>query len=182
MIEPGYSEWITSLAWGMFQRLESLAYLETHQHKIHDGLQVSGRAKVLVVAPRKAGADTVVVVHHACNTVEPETVKLVLVHPEAQVTEQEAKDLVVPVVEQSAVLNLMASTSALVEVQVVRSIEEIETVKHVLAGMRMDHVEKNGDTHAVRGVDQLLQFLGGTVTGARSKKARDMVSERYCGR
>ena len=41
----------------------------------------------------------------------------------------------VPVVEQATVPELVTSTSALVEVEVVCAVEVIEAVKHVLAGM-----------------------------------------------
>ena len=41
----------------------------------------------------------------------------------------------VPVVEQATVPELVTSTGALVEVEVVCAVEVIEAVKHVLAGM-----------------------------------------------
>jgi hypothetical protein len=55
-------------------------------------------------------------VQHARDTVEAETVELVLLHPESQIAEEEAQDFVAAVVEQPAVPQLVPSPCTLVKV------------------------------------------------------------------
>ncbi len=69
-----------------------------------------------------------VVVHHARHTVEPEAVEMELLKPVPQVAHKEPEDLMVPIVEQAAVPELVPSARALVEVEVVRTVEQVETV------------------------------------------------------
>ena len=122
-----------------------------------------------------------VVVHHAGHAVEPEAVELVLLHPVTEVAQQESKNLVMPVVEESTIPELVPTTTTFMEVLVVRAIEEVEPIENVLAGMRVHNVEEDGDAHAVSCIDELSQFLGGTIAGARGEEARDLVSKGYCG-
>ena len=130
-----------------------------HKHEVDNRLQICGVTEVLMVSSRKAGPDTMVVVHHARDTVKAEAVKLVLLHPEAEVAEQESKDLMMAVVEQTAVPQFMPTASAFMEVEVVRAIEVVEPVENVLAGVRVDDVKENGNSHPVSSVDQLLELL-----------------------
>lgn len=71
-------------------------------------------------------------VQHAGDTVETETVELVLLHPETQITEEEAQDLVMSVIEQSAVPKLVTSLCALVEVEVIAAVEHVQAIEDVL--------------------------------------------------
>ena len=90
-----------------------------------------------------------VLVHHTRHTVKAEAVKLELLDPEAQVAEQEAQHLVVAVVEEAAVPELVAAAGALVEVEVVSTIELVEAIQDVLARMGVDNIKEDGDTQSV---------------------------------
>ena len=89
-------------------------------HEVYNSFLVYCSAKILVIAAREASGDVVskrsgdmgmddlrpnpvVDIEHAGDAVEAETVKMVLFHPKAEVTEQEPQNLVAPVVEQPAV-------------------------------------------------------------------------------
>jgi hypothetical protein len=65
-------------------------------------------------------------VHHAGDTVETETIEHELVHPVAEVGEEESKDFWVPIVEEAGVPQVMASARTLVEVQVISSIKHVD--------------------------------------------------------
>ena len=62
------------------------------------------------------------------------------------------------VVEESAIPKLVATFAALVEVEVVCSVEQVQPIKYVFAGVRVNDVEKDSDTHPVRSVDELLEL------------------------
>src|ERR1700712_1821945 len=64
-------------------------------------------------------SNTMMGVHHAGDTIETESVKVVLVHPEAKITEKEAENLVMSIVEQPAVPKLVLSFGTRMEVLVV---------------------------------------------------------------
>lgn len=71
-------------------------------------------------------------IQHARHTVETETIKLIFVHPEAEVAQEEAQDLMAAVVEQSAVPELMSAFGAFVEVAMIAPVKHVQTVEHVL--------------------------------------------------
>ena len=85
-------------------------------------------------------SNAVVRVQHAGNTVKSETVELVLLHPETQITEQEAQNLMMTIVEQPAVPQLMSSLYALVEVEVVATIEHVQAIEHILGRVAVNHI------------------------------------------
>lgn len=72
----------------------------------------------------------------------------------------------------------MSTLSTFVEVLVVRSIERVQPVKDVFAGMRVNHVQKDSYSQAVCCVNQLFELLGGPVTRTRSEEAVNLVAER----
>ena len=149
------------------------------EHEVYDSFKVNAAPKVFVVSPREASADTVVKVHHACHAVEPETVEFELFHIEPQIAEEEAKDLVVSVVEQSAVPKLVVPSRSTVEVEVISSVEHIKAVKDVLASVRVNDIEQDNYTHAVGCVDEFFQFFGGAVARTCGKETGDLVSKGW---
>lgn len=148
------------------------------KHEVHNSLLVHIRAEVFVVTAAEASADAVVVVKHGGHTIKAETVEAVFLHPEAKVGEQESQNFVVTVVKQSAVPELVATLGALVEVEVVGVVEHVQPVKDILRCVRVNHVEQDSDTHAVRSVNQLLELVRRAVAAAGSKEAVDLVAER----
>lgn len=79
-------------------------------------------------------------VQHASDTVKAEAVELVLVHPETQVAQQEAKNFMTTIIEQSAVPKLVSPSGALVEILRIATVELIQTIQHVLRGMAVNDV------------------------------------------
>jgi hypothetical protein len=89
------------------------------EHKVYNSFLVHRGAEVLVVTTAEtpgngqhlqyvkmrvySRSNAVVGVQHTRNTIEAETIELVLLHPEAQIAKKEAQDLVATVVEQPAV-------------------------------------------------------------------------------
>ena len=57
------------------------------------------------------------------------------------------------------------------------SIEEVQTIKDILASMGMDDVEKNSKAHAMCSVDELFQILRSAVTRRRSEEVCDLIAE-----
>ena len=80
-------------------------------------------------------------VEHAGHSVETETIKLVLFHPKTQVTQKEAQNLMVTIIEQPAVPLLMTALTTFMEIQVIRAIEHIESIQDILGSMAMHHIK-----------------------------------------
>jgi hypothetical protein len=132
----------------------------TDEHEVYNSLFVDRVSKVLVVSTGEASVDTMVLVHHTRNTIESEAVELEFIHPEAEVAEQESENLMVGIVEEATIPQVMAALATLMEVEVISAVEFIQTIQDVLAGMGMDDIKKDGDTHSVGGIDQLLEVFG----------------------
>src|SRR5258708_3455918 len=96
-----------------------------------------------MISSREASADAVVDVHHTCDTVKSEAIKFEFLHIEPKIAEEEAENLVVSIVEQSTVPELVIPFRSTMEVEVIRSVEHIKSVKNVLASVRMDDVKQN---------------------------------------
>lgn len=130
-----------------------------------------------MVATGEASVDAMVLVHHTCDTIEPEAIELEFVQPEAKVAEQESEDLVVGIVEETTVPKVMTALATLMEVEVISAVELVQTIQDVLAGMGMDDVKKDGDTHPVGRIDQLLEVFRCSVTGTSSEKRCDLITK-----
>ena len=150
---------------------------DAHQHKIHDPFFIRVVTKVFVIASGKARSNSMVLVHHAGDAVEAEAIELEFLHPVAEVAQQEPEDFVIPVVEEPAVPEVVASFASLMEVEVVSPVKFVQTIKNVLAGVRVDDIKENCDTQAVGSVNQLFQVFWRTVAGARRKEACYLISE-----
>lgn len=109
--------------------------IDPYQHQINNTLQVDLVAEVFVVSSGEASANAMVHVHHTRHTIEPETVEFIFLHIKSQIAEEEAQNLVASIVEESAVPELMSSFAAFVEVQMISSVKQVQTIEHVLARM-----------------------------------------------
>ena len=79
-------------------------------------------------------------VHHTGNAIESEPIDLILLHVEPQIGKQETQDLVRPIIEQPAVPEFVTPTVSFVEIEMVAAIKAIQTIKDILASVRMHHV------------------------------------------
>src|SRR5271154_860194 len=75
------------------------------EHEIHNTFLIDGRSKVFVIPSGEARADSMVGIHHAGDTVKPEPVELILIHPESKVGHQETKNFMIPIIEQTTVIS-----------------------------------------------------------------------------
>lgn len=116
-------------------------------------------------------------IQHASDTVKPEAIELVLIHPEAQVAEEESHNLVMAVVEKSAVPLIVYTLTTAVEVLVISAIKLVEAIEHVLGGVTVDHIEEHNNTHAVCRVDELLQVFRWSVAAAGCEKVVDLIAK-----
>jgi len=116
-------------------------------------------------------------VHHAGNPIEAEAVKLELLHPVTEIAEEETENFVVPIVEQPAIPKVMTTLASFVEIEVVRAIEFVEAVKHILACVRVHNIKEDRDSISMGCVDQLPQVFWRAIPRARGKEAGDLVPE-----
>ena len=71
-------------------------------------------------------------VNHAGDTVETETVKMVFLHPELAVGQQETDHFIFPIIKTPRAPCRMVSLRAMVEVQVVPSVEKAEAFRLIV--------------------------------------------------
>lgn len=71
----------------------------------------------------------------------------------------------------------MAALRAAMEVLVIRPVEHVQTIKHILGRMTMYHVEENNDAHAMGSVDQLLKVFRRAISAAGGEEVVDLVAE-----
>mmetsp|Transcript_6310 Transcript_6310/g.10708 ORF Transcript_6310/g.10708 Transcript_6310/m.10708 type:complete len:559 (+) Transcript_6310:975-2651(+) len=147
------------------------------QHQVGDPVQVGVQPEVLVVVAREAHADAVVLVEDGGDGVEAEAVHLVLVEEPGQVREQEALHLVLGVVEEHRVPLGVVALRAPVREAVVRPVEVLDPVVHVVGGVRVHQVDHDLDAEPVGLVNQVLEVVGGAGARRHSKKSGDVVAE-----
>ena len=107
----------------------------------------------------------------------PEAIKVVLLDVPSKIRQQEAQRLPVVVVEQPTVPHGVATALSAVKVAVVRAVEHVEAVEHVLGRVAVHDVEQHQHAQAVRRVDQLLELLGRAEPTRDGVEARDLVAE-----
>lgn len=54
-----------------------------------------------MVSARETGADSVMQIHHTCDTVESEPIELILLHVKSKIRKEESLDLMTTIIEQS---------------------------------------------------------------------------------
>ena len=126
-------------------------------------------AEVLVVVAAKTVTDTVRMVEHRGDAIEPVAVELKLVQPVVAVAQQKAQGFPLRVVEQTAVPQTVHAATARMEEARIGTVEHIQTILHILAGMRMDQIEQNVDSVLVTRVNETFQCIWCTVSGGEKK-------------
>lgn len=147
------------------------------EHEVDDSFQVDVTSEIFVISSRESSADAVVGVHHTGDAVEPEAVEFEFLHVEPEVAEEEAENFVMPVVEQSTVPEFVLTFRPTMEIEVIRSVERIKTIKDVLASVRMNDIEQNGYAHSMGRVDEFFQFLRCAVTRTCGEETGNLVSK-----
>lgn len=120
-------------------------------------------------------SNTVMGIQHAGYAIEPETIEIILIHPESKIRQQEPQHLMVTVVEKPAVPQLVPSFCAFVEIQIISAVKVVEPIGSILRCMTMDHVQQDNDTHPVSGIYQFSQIVWRTEAAACSEEAVDLI-------
>lgn len=81
-----------------------------------------------MIPAREACADTVMEVHHTRHSIKAEAIKLVFLHPEPQIAHEKAQNFMLPIVEETAIPEVMSSLATIVEVLVVSSVEMVDSI------------------------------------------------------
>mmetsp|Transcript_19026 Transcript_19026/g.32057 ORF Transcript_19026/g.32057 Transcript_19026/m.32057 type:complete len:462 (+) Transcript_19026:287-1672(+) len=147
------------------------------QHQINVTINVCVGAEVFVEATGVALADAVGMVQHGGDTIKSEAVELVLLKPPLDVGEQEAKHLVLEVVEDLRVPVRMVSLQAAVSVAVISAIHLCDAIQRVGGGVGVDQVHEHLNSQAVCSVDQVLQLLRCSRTARWSIEGSDMIAK-----
>jgi hypothetical protein len=71
-------------------------------------------------------------IKHTRNAVKPKSVKVVLIHPETQITKEKSHNFMTTIVEQPAVPQLMLSFRTSMEIATIRSVKLVQTIQHIL--------------------------------------------------
>jgi len=71
----------------------------------------------------------------------------------------------------------MTTFSPFVEIEVIGTIELIQTVEHIFAGMRVYNIQENSKTKTMSGVDKLLEVVWCSITRAGSKEVGYLISK-----
>lgn len=116
-------------------------------------------------------------VHHTGDTIEPEAIKHVYVHPESEIRKQKAEHFMLAIIEEARIPLIMSASATFMEVKVVRTIIHIDTmpkrsaigkhstrkhdlpIKNVFTSMGMNHIKKYGKTQFVCLVNERFQFF-----------------------
>ena len=73
----------------------------------------------------------------------------------------------------------MTAFSTFVKVLVVTTVEEIQAIENVFAGMGVDNIQKNYKAKTMGCVYQLFEIFRDPITGTCSEKAGNLISERW---
>ncbi len=79
-------------------------------------------------------------IKHARNAVKSKSVKVVLIHPEPQITKKKSHDFVTTVVEQPAVPQLVLSLWTTMEIAAICTIELVQPIQHILGSVAVNYV------------------------------------------
>mmetsp|Transcript_5318 Transcript_5318/g.7197 ORF Transcript_5318/g.7197 Transcript_5318/m.7197 type:complete len:466 (+) Transcript_5318:635-2032(+) len=147
------------------------------QHQVAHAVYVRVQTKVLRVVACELVLQPVVSVHHGGDAVEPESVKLVLLHPPAQVGEEEAHGLPMGVVEQAGIPHPVVAALPRVKQPGVRPVERVDAVQRVVGRVTVHDVHEDLQAVGVRGVNEVLELIGGAAAGRHGEEVSDVVSE-----
>jgi len=145
--------------------------------------EISNRVAVLmsvevVAVIAESLAQSVTVIEHGSDTVETETVELILFKPEFAVREQEMQHLVLAIIEAKRVPGGMLAACTAQEILIIGTVETSEALHFILNSMAVYNIHDDSDSHAVGVVYQLFQLFGRTETGRGGEEAADVITER----
>lgn len=129
------------------------------KHEVDNTIEVSLETEVLVISTGEAIVDTVMMVENGGDSIESETINLVLIKEPSEVGEQESLDLILGVVEEHGVPTRVVSSVTSVREAVIGSIEFVDTVNDVVGSVGMDQIDDDLEAHAVCLVDEEFEII-----------------------
>ena len=139
------------------------------KRKIGHGILIDSEIEIIVISAEVL-AEAVVPIEHTGDSIEAETVQMVLLHPELAVGEEEMLGLALSVVETAAVPSRMMALIALIEVEVLASVEIAQALGLVLHHMRVDKVHNDRNSARVGIIHQVLELLRGAKTRTQGEE------------
>ena len=122
------------------------------QHQVANGVVVLVTVEIIAVTHERF-AETVAVVKHRRDAVEPEAVEMEFLQPVLAIRQQEVKHVIFPIIETEAVPSRVFVTVALIE-KLIRVASEIsETFDFIFDGVAVNDVHDDAETHLMRCVD-----------------------------
>lgn len=116
-------------------------------------------------------------IEHASNAIKTETVEVILIHPESEITKEKAHDLMMTIVEQATVPLVMTALATTVEILVVGAIKLIKTVQNIFRRMTVDYIQQYNQPKPMGSINKLLQILWRAVSTASCEKAVDLIAK-----
>ena len=83
----------------------------------------------------------------------------------------------VPIIEEAAIPLLMPTLGTFMEVQMVRSVEHVESIQSVFGSVAMDNIKQDDYSHAMSSVDELLELFRGSKPAASSEEAIYLIAK-----
>ena len=146
------------------------------QRQVTDGIVVLMPVEIIPIVAERL-AQPVAVIEHRRDTVETETVEMVLVQPEFAVGQQEVYDFVLAVIEAQTVPRRVFAPSARIEILAGVTGKVAQAFHFVLHGVGVHDVHNHGNAHFMCLVDESFQFLRRTETAGSCKETRYMIAE-----
>mmetsp|Transcript_43995 Transcript_43995/g.71580 ORF Transcript_43995/g.71580 Transcript_43995/m.71580 type:complete len:239 (-) Transcript_43995:782-1498(-) len=148
------------------------------EHEIDQRFHVGIVAEVLVIASREGLAQAVMEVQHGRHTIETEAVEAVLLHPPPQIRQQESQNLPVPIVEQSAVPEVMLALASCMEILMICAVKVVDAIIRVGRRMRVHHIHQHHYAQLVSTVNQGLELLGRSTSATDSIEVGHVITKR----
>ena len=131
------------------------------QHEVANGVIVLVTVEIIAVT-HESFAESVAVIKHRRDAVEPEAVEVEFLEPIFAIRQQEMNHVIFSVIETEAVPSGVFVAVAFIEELIWVAGEITETFDFIFDGVTVNDVHDNAETHLVSGVDQLFKFVGST--------------------
>ena len=141
-----------------------------HEHcgqcQISNGIFIYTCIEIIVISDEVL-AQAVVPIQHTRDTVEPESVQMILFHPELAVGQEEIFGFTLSVVEASGAPRRMASLGSLIEIQVFPAVEQAEPFRLIVHAVGMDDIHHDGYAAGMCIIHKMFEFLRCSESGGK---------------
>jgi hypothetical protein len=92
-------------------------------------------------------------IHHACDSIEPESVDLIFLDEPGEITDQESDNLVFAHVKNHTVPRAVVSFNASMWIAMISAVKSVNSIVDVVWCVRMDYINNDSDAKAVSSVN-----------------------------